>query len=547
MKISISKKIMSLSIIPLLLLITISSIGSAVLLGSSTLDEIEKELKLSVYAIEKETEQMNAGNTKMEVVNTLLVDFKEKNNIDITIFSYNTRAFSTVPNAVGTKMDGGIYEAIKNGDTYFSKNANVNGEKYYAFYDPIIQDGEYVGAFFAGEPASRVDQMIVNNMLKMMFLTMSVGVIVIIISAFVARKIAKKLNDLKIRLNTLSDNDLATKYDRYVVEHDEIETLSNNMVDISEQWCSIVGNTTRNAEELKEISTELKDATEGAANITEEITQAVQHVANGAENQARDTTELTEQVSVMGEDIMNIKENTEQLSSMANSMSDIKDVVLNDINELERINNDIKEDIASINEQVEVTNHDVEDIQSFIDIITDITAQTNLLSLNASIEAAHAGEQGKGFAVVAEEIRKLAEQSANSAEKIENKVKVLLKNYAVIINKMSVTTSNIAQQNEKIVKTEESFNTLGTNIGNTVVQIKNINELTESLNEEKNQIVDAICNLSAISQENSASAQETMAGIEELNATVNQVNNKAMVVNDNAELLMNEVSVFKIN
>ena len=85
-KLSITNKVIMLSTVPLVIVSIISSLASAVFLGSNTLDEIEKELRLSAYAIQKETENMNAENTSMESVNYLLVDFKAKNNIDVTIF-----------------------------------------------------------------------------------------------------------------------------------------------------------------------------------------------------------------------------------------------------------------------------------------------------------------------------------------------------------------------------------------------------------------------------------------------------------------------------
>ena len=224
----------------------------------------------------------------------------------------------------------------------------------------------------------------------------------------------------------------------------------------------------------------------------------------------------------------------------------IKDVAMVDMTSVDSINDTIKSDMAEANSQIDVTSKSVEAIRKFVDIIKEIAAQTNLLSLNATIEAAHAGEAGKGFAVVASEIRDLAEQSAKSATEIETTIDNLSKNYVLIIQKIGVITSNVEDQNKKIDATEKSFGNLEEIIKNTVDQIQEIATLTENLNKEKNGIIDSICSLSAISEENSASAQQTMAGIEELNAVVAQVFEKSNEVSENAKELLEEVNIFRV-
>lgn len=545
MKLSISNKVIMLATVPLVIVSIIASLASAVFLGSSTLDEIEKELKISAYALQKETETMTADTTSMESVNDLLLDFKEKNNIDVTIFAYEKRVLSTVPNAVGTDMDTGILKDISDGDTYFSKNANVNGEKYYAYYQPVMENGEYVGAFFAGEPASRVDKMIMRNMLKMILINLLCSVVMSVSSYLVARKIGYKLNRLKETIEPLTKNDLTYEGTEYEVVHDEVEDINNTTLVFSKNLREIFKGFGSTGGALKTIAEDLKSAMEYITNNSNEISKAVEEVAKGAVSQAQETTDASAKITDMDAKLGRIKENAGELHKTASSMEKAKDDVVATLEELQKINATVAEMVSSTRQQVGVTSDSVTKIGQAAEVIQNIAEQTNLLSLNASIEAARAGEHGKGFAVVAEEIGKLASQSSHSSNEIKAILVELKKNYESIIQNVANASDNMEIQNQKLSDTGEVFSGLEDDINATTEKIVDIHQMVEELSAGIKKLVELILNLSAISQENSASTEEMMAGVEELDATINQVFEKAQEVDASAETLMKEISVFK--
>ena len=548
---NISNRIASLPIVSLVVVSIISSVLCAVLLGSSTIDEIEKELKLSVYAIEKETEQMSAQNTKMATVQDLIDDFKTENDIDITIFDGDIRVFSTIKDSeerpiVGTAMDSSIYEAISNGDSYFSKNANVNGMRYYAYYNPVIKDGKIVGAFFAGEPSDRVDEMIIQSMLKMISVVFAVAVAISIPSYLIARKIGRKLNRLKSAIEPLTKNDLTYCGEEYEVTHDEIEELNNESIACTRNWNGVIAGIKDIAFSLNDIASDLNTTTEYATQSSDEIADAVEEVAKGAVSQAHSTTDASMKMNDMSDQLNKIMDNTKELQDTALSMGKAKDDVVGTLAELQKINATVTEVVSSTSTQVAVTNESVINIDQAVEMIQEIASQTNLLALNASIEAAHAGEHGRGFAVVAEEIGKLANQSASSANEIKAIIVKLKKNYKQIMQDAENASDNMVIQNQKLADTGEVFAGLENDINITTERIISIHEMVNALFDGIKELVGLACDLSAISEENSASTEQITASTHTLNSNIITVNEKAQNLKEIAEELVAKVDIFKV-
>lgn len=327
---------------------------------------------------------------------------------------------------------------------------------------------------------------------------------------------------------------------------DEIGFMARSLIILRQELTGMVTTISKQSEQLL-ASTELIH--KGAADTNDtmgQVENAVNDIAQGATSQAEETQRATENVILIGDMVQKTNAKVEEMMESAAQMKDANQNAKQILEELQEINVRTKEYIDVIAKQTDVTNESALKIGEATKIITEIAEETNLLSLNASIEAARAGEQGKGFAVVASEIQKLAEQSTESAGKIEDIIKMLLEDSEKAVETMGEVKSIIEKQSEHMVQTGEAFVQIQKGVDNSVSGMQDISEKTREMDKARVNVVDVVNNLTAIAQENAASTEETSASVTEVAGIVTGVAEKVEDLNKIAEELQEKMSVFKI-
>lgn len=541
----IKQKTLSFIAFPCIMIALFTAVYAIISYRDIIRDEARETLHAATYGAKLISESLEDDT---EILASSIDIYSDQIEVEITIFEGDIRAVTSIEGALGTKMDAHIEEElIKTEKELFLTDANVNGELYYGYYVPYFEDGNLAGAVFAGIPRANAVALINEQVTKLIGCIIVITLIFLLLAAVEIGKLLKKLYGSVDLVEQLHDNDLKVDYnDRFRKNKDEYEEIYNSTYEFARNLNEIVSKIKDASENLHNISVELNGNAEVANATTSEIAKAVENVSTGAQDQAEDTQHVADSVANMGNNIETITSNTGSLAETAARMNQAKEKVVETLEVLTKTNSSTMEDVKDVNQQITLTNDSINAIYEALNLIQDIASQTNLLSLNASIEAARAGEVGKGFAVVAEEIKKLAEQSSETSERINENLNDLVSNYQLIVQKMDETTDNINNQNAKLMETKNNFVTLENGIDDTNSQITLISQMVDELDKEREKINEAVLNLSAVSQENAASTEEIMASIEELNSIVALVDNKASGLTELSGELAGKVSVFTI-
>ena len=260
----------------------------------------------------------------------------------------------------------------------------------------------------------------------------------------------------------------------------------------------------------RQVSTTANDA----STSIQEISRTVDEIAKGASNQAQDAQQGVQLVENLSQQINFVYESYSKVTEETGKIDVLNHAGMESVNILREKSKETFDTSEKIFAVVEKLTNTTKDIGLFVESIETIAEQTNLLALNAAIEAARAGEAGRGFAVVAEEVRKLADQSRKSTEEINNLVESIQEESVMAISSMEVMKKVSLEQSEAVNKTNNAFNDIANAITLIVGKINEVNEAVTKMQNDKNHVISAIENISAVSEETAASSEEVAATTE---------------------------------
>ena len=340
-------------------------------------------------------------------------------------------------------------------------------------------------------------------------------VVVLAISIFFGRRLARGIQKVEANLRKIEDGDLSFEIDSKLIDRsDEIGKIAQSLNQVRLSLAGMIGDVSHASTQLKKSSEDFSEKFGDITNSINDTNCAIDEMAKGTASLAEETETVNEKVQKLG-DVIDVEKNEmDKLEASVDTMMKFSDGASESIKKLYEISEITSNAIRVVSEQTKQTSESAVHINKMVEVIKNMTSQTNLLSLNASIESARAGEAGRGFAVVAEEIRNLAEKSAESAAGIETVVKELTTNVAVSTDRMQEAMTNVEEQINQLKETQAAFENLYKEINIVDDVAMTIGKQTDILNELKTVVADSVCNLGSVVEENSASAQETSAGMQ---------------------------------
>ncbi|QFT87307.1 Methyl-accepting chemotaxis protein McpC [Bacillus sp. THAF10] len=385
-----------------------------------------------------------------------------------------------------------------------------DGEKRVLAYETVDETGWKIGGVFLEKNMQQLAADILRTILI-------VGVIAIILAMVItivlARYITKPVLQLNEEVKKVAEGNLSG--DIEVKTKDEIGLLATSFKTMLGNMREMISTVGDSSQKVKAAVEDMSAVTEEVSATSEEMNRAIEELSKGAIQQATDLEGTNSRTLHLAENIEDVLSKQGELDKLSGQIVEANETGMQKLENLQDHTNESRKIVKSLDTRMTQFTDKIKSIEEITHTINEISEQTNLLALNASIEAARAGEHGRGFAVVATEVRKLAEQTADSTHHIKGVISSIEAESKVILDEMKRTNHISEEQSHAVKDTGDSFGEIATNIRSIIGFIEEIMENMKVMNESKEEVLASVESISAIAEQSAAGTEEIAASTDE--------------------------------
>lgn len=539
------QKMLTLCCVPLLFLTVISLVVGLIQFRSGMYAKTKSSLKsgalaaMSLYTSQGygDYDRKADGNVwrgmnfNVSQETSIVDDLKEQTGIDITFFYHDTAAMTSICSEDGARWNGmkageNIQKhTLEQGAQLWYRNIEIDNKMCHAYIIPIVQpgNGSVTGALMASTTTDEMDSIMNQYILTSAIVSVVILLIVVAFIFWYIGGLTKILYDVRRVLLKVSEGDLSDERLAEIKWKDEFGELASGTEKLRIKVGNLFDDIQDGMSRLTGAAEKLSDMLKQNIFAAREMNGSIGQINGKANSQKTAVQHASQDVDITQNAIDLILQQIEDINELSDHMAVLSRNSRNIMDDLSDSSRNSRETVKEISIQAAVTNESVQQIKSVTEYITNIAEETNLLALNASIEAARAGNAGKGFAVVALEIQKLAEESNNSAARIGDNIQALVQQMDGIVNVMGTIEEALKYQEENVEKTKLIFG----EINHAIIQITekeaNMQENVSDMNQARDNMSEVISDLSAsavdnadLSQSAAEVTEQMMCGIENL-------------------------------